>query len=130
MKRRKVFVGGMHHESDTFNPILTSKDDIWVVRGQQLLTSKGKESINGIIDTLVSAGYEVAPGLIARAVPNGEWDYDYFMVLAREFLDSLKASLPLDALCLSRHRSMRVRGLGRRKGIFWKKSAAFAPIYR
>ena len=30
MKRRKVFVGGMHHESDTFNPILTSKDDIWV----------------------------------------------------------------------------------------------------
>lgn len=127
MQRRKVFVGGMHHESDTFNPILTSKDDIWVVRGQQLLTSKGKESINGIIDTLVSAGYEVAPGLIARAVPNGEWDYDYFMVLAREFLDSLKASLPLDALCLSLHGSMRVRGLGEAEGYLLEEIRRLCP---
>ncbi|MBQ3316635.1 MAG: M81 family metallopeptidase, partial [Spirochaetales bacterium] len=52
----KVFVGGMHHESDTFNPIVTSRDDIWVLRGDQLLESRGKGSVNGIIHTLVAAG--------------------------------------------------------------------------
>ena len=127
MKRRKVFVGGMHHESDTFNPILTSGDDIWVVRGQQLLTSKGKESINGMVDTLMSAGYEIVPGLMARAVPNGEWDHDCFMELKRELLESLKASLPLDALCLSLHGSMRVKGLGEAEGYLLEEIRRICP---
>jgi len=37
----------MHHESDTFNPIVTSKDDIWVIKGQDLLDSHGLSSVNG-----------------------------------------------------------------------------------
>jgi len=127
MERRRVFVGGMHHESDTFNPIVTSREDIWVVRGRQLLESKGKESVNGIVDTLVSAGYDVVPGLVARAVPNGEWDQDCFMELAGEFLGSLKASLPLDALCLSLHGSMRVKGLGEAEGYLLEEIRRICP---
>ena len=127
MKRRKVFVGGMHHESDTFNPIVTSRDDIWVLRGNQLFESRGKGSVNGIIDTLVAAGYDVAPGLIARAVPNGEWDHDYFMELKTELLESLKASLPLDALCLSLHGSMRVKGLGEAEGYLLEEIRSICP---
>ena len=76
-RKKRVLVGGMHHESDTFNPITTGPDDIWVLRGKDLLEGKGQSSVFGSIATLKEAGYEVIPTLIARAVPNGEWDKDY-----------------------------------------------------
>lgn len=127
MNKKKVFVGGMHHESDTFNPIVTSEKDIWVTRGEALLRSKGKSSVNGVIDTLVAAGYEVVPGLIARAVPNGEWDRDYFLKLKDEFIGALKAALPVDALCLSLHGSMRVKGIGEAEGLILEEMRRICP---
>ncbi len=117
----------MHHESDTFNPIVTSKEDIWVLRGENLLKSKGQGSVNGVMDTLRASGYEVVPGLIARAVPNGEWDYDYFMQLKDEFLEYLKKALPVDALCLSLHGSMRVKGLGEAEGYLLEQIRKICP---
>ena len=114
--KKRVLVGGMHHESDTFNPITTGIDDIWVLRGKELLESKGQSSVCGAIATLKSAGYEVLPALIARAVPNGEWDKDYYLKLKGEFLQAIKDALPLDALCLSLHGSMRVREIGEAEG--------------
>ena len=115
-RTKRVLVGGMHHESDTFNPITTGPDDIWVLRGKDLLEGKGQSSVFGSIATLKEAGYEVIPTLIARAVPNGEWDKDYYLSLKKEFLQAIKNALPLDALCLSLHGSMRVREIGEAEG--------------
>jgi len=95
-RKKRVLVGGMHHESDTFNPITTGPDDIWVLRGKDLLEGKGQSSVFGSIATLKEAGYEVIPTLIARAVPNGEWDKDYYLSLKQEFLQAIKDALPLD----------------------------------
>ena len=114
--KKRVLVGGMHHESDTFNPITTGENDIWVIRGKELIESKGQSSVCGAIATLKEAGYEVLPALIARAVPNGEWDKDYYLKLKGEFLQAVKDALPLDALCLSLHGSMRVREIGEAEG--------------
>ena len=112
----RVLVGGMHHESDTFNPLVCGRKDIWVRRGADLLSPKGSDSISGEIATLQAAGVEVIPTLIARAVPNGEWDYAYYQELKEEFLGYIENNLPLDALCLSLHGSMRVKGLGEAEG--------------
>lgn len=125
--KKKVFVGGMHHESDTFNPIVTGENDIWVLRGQALLENISQSSVCGVIQTLEGAGYEVVPGLIARAVPNGEWDREFFLKLKDEFIDALKKALPVDALCLSLHGSMRVRDLGEAEGIILKEVRALCP---
>jgi len=114
--KKRVLVGGMHHESDTFNPITTGPDDIWVLRGKDLLEAKGQSSVCGSIAALKEAGYEVIPALIARAVPNGEWDKNYYLSLKKEFLQAIKNALPLDALCLSLHGSMRVREIGEAEG--------------
>ena len=114
--KKRVLVGGMHHESDTFNPITTGENDIWVIRGKELIESKGQSSVCGAIATLKEAGYEVLPALIARAVPNGEWDKNYYLKLKGEFLQAIKDALPLDALCLSLHGSMRVRKIGEAEG--------------
>ncbi len=112
----RILVGGLHHESDTFNPIITSKSDIWVRRSEELFKGEREDSISGAIHALLSAGYEVVPTLIARAVPNGEWDSEYYFKLKSEMLDKIKESLPLDAICLSLHGSMRVHGIGEAEG--------------
>lgn len=114
--KMRVLVGGMHHESDTFNPIITGKNDIWVLRGKELLEIQDTSSLCGVISTLKNAGYEVIPALLARAVPNGEWDKDYYLTLKAEFLEAIKQALPLDALCLSLHGSMRVKDIGEAEG--------------
>ncbi len=125
--RKRVFTGGFHHESDTFNPIITGPDDILVTRGEELLRRGGKSSINGIVDTLLDAGYEVIPGLFARAVPNGEWEKDYFMRLMEEFTQALERALPVDAVCLSLHGSMRVKDVGEAEGYLLEKIRALSP---
>lgn len=114
--KKRVLVGGLHHESDTFNPIITSRDDIWVKRDLNLINNIGKDSASGIIKTLLDNNYEVIPTLVARAVPNGEWDKDYYLELKNEFLTKLKNSKNLDALCLSLHGSMRVKEIGEAEG--------------
>jgi microcystin degradation protein MlrC len=86
--KKRVFVGGLHHESDTFNPIITGRDEIWVTRGADLFI-KRESSASGVINTLIAAGYEVVPSLVARAVPNGVWDHDYYQELKREMLQKL-----------------------------------------
>ncbi len=124
---KRVVVGGMHHESDTFNPIVTGKKDIWVRRGNELLQGEREDSISGAIATLQAAGYEVIPTIIARAVPNGEWDRAYYEELKAEFLDRIKAALPVDAMCLSLHGSMRVKGLGEAEGDILTAVRAMCP---
>lgn len=110
--KKRIFIGGLHHESDTFNPIITGRDDIWVTRGEDLLASKGRSSVNGIIATLTCAGYEVIPSLIARAVPNGVWDRAYYLELKEELLTALREAGDIDGISLSLHGSMRVDGIG------------------
>jgi len=111
MKKGRIFVGGLHHESDTFNPIITQKDEIWVNRGEELFKTT-RSSASGAINTLIAAGYEVIPSLIARAVPNGVWDHNYYQELKHELLQALKEAGSLDAICLSLHGSMRVQHIG------------------
>lgn len=124
---KRVFVGGLHHESDTFNPITTSEKDIRVLRGQELLASRGTAAVNGIIETLTKAGYEIIPGLVARAVPNGEWDKTYALGLMDELLNMLRAALPVDAVCLSLHGSMRIRDFGESEGPLLKEVRRLCP---
>ncbi len=107
---KRVFIGGFHHESDTFNPIVTGRDDITVRRGNELLLSTREDSVRGLVSYLEEQGYSLALSLHARAVPNGEWDRTYYQELKEEFLSSLRSSLPVDGIALALHGSMRVRG--------------------
>ena len=111
----KVLVGGLHHESDTFNPIITKDKDVKVLRGEELLNHRSEESVTGIIETLISNNIEVIPTLLARAVPNGEWDRDLYTSLKNEILDAAKRER-VDGICLALHGSMRIKGIGEAEG--------------
>ena len=69
---KRVLVGAMNHESNSFNPIIAGEEDFLVLRGAEVLARrKENDTLTGILDTLEQAGYEPVPTVYASAVPNG-----------------------------------------------------------
>jgi len=113
----RIFVGGMNHESNSLNPIITGEEDFVVFRGNEIF-DKGMlpyYSSTGIINTLRGAEAEVVPAVLCRAVPNGIVSSAFYNKIKAEFLESAREALetgPVDGVCLALHGSMKVEGLG------------------
>jgi len=117
----RILIGGMNHESNSLNPIITAEEDFVVFRGNEIF-QKGMSpnySTTGIINTLREAGAEIMPALLARAVPNGVVSGDFYEKIKAEFLDRAREALktgPIDGICLALHGSMKVVNLGCAEG--------------
>ena len=110
----RVLVGGMNHESNSLNPIITGEDDFVVYRGNEIF-ERGMlpyYSSTGIINTLREAGVDIVPAVLCRAVPNGVVSVPFYNKIKTEFLERAKAAGPVDGICLALHGSMKVEGLG------------------
>ncbi len=117
---RRILVASMQHESNSFNPIVTGKDDFHVLRGGEVFQNlTDHDSLSGVIRTLQDQGYEVVPTVFASAVPNGEVDLDFYLGLKAEILRIAReeqAKAPIDAITLALHGSMRIKELGDAEG--------------
>jgi microcystin degradation protein MlrC len=117
----RIVIGGMAHESNTLNPIITGEDDFVAAQGEELLEPGcfPGSSMRGIVDTLKKEGCELAPILYARAVPNGVVQADFYRRKKEDFVRRLRearAAGPIDGVCLALHGSMKVQGLGCAEG--------------
>ncbi len=128
---KRVLVAAMHHESNSFNPITAGEDDFKVIYGADIFSNlRENDSVTGIIKTLQGAGYEVIPTVFARAVPNGEIDYDFYCRIKDEIINGAQAAqaeAPIDAITLSLHGSMRVRKQGEAEGYFLEELRSIFP---
>lgn len=126
---KRILVGGMHHESNTFNPIITGKKDFRVIYGEDIFNNiRENDSASGIITTLKGAGYEVVPTVFARAVPNGEVDYNFFQEIKSYMMDIARSQRgKIDAITLALHGSMRVEGLGEAEGVILEELREIFP---
>ena len=117
----RIITGGMNHESNSLNPIITGEDDFVVFYGSDIF-EKGMlpyYSSTGVIETLRRAGADIIPTVLARAVPNGVVSARFYQKLKAEMIGRVKAALekgPVDGVCLSLHGSMKVEGLGCAEG--------------
>ena len=113
----RILIGGMNHESNTFNPIITGEEDFVVFRGKEIL-EKGMlpyYASTGIVKTLSDAQVEIIPAILCRAVPNGVVSLAFYQKIKAEFLDYAMEALkhgPVDGICLALHGSMKVEDLG------------------
>jgi microcystin degradation protein MlrC len=105
----RIAVGGIHTECSTSSPVLMQPEDFRILRGADLL---GAEYFN----FLDADGVEHLPLLHARAVPGGPLARHTYDAFKTEFLDLLKASLPLDGLYLAMHGAMNVEGMDDAEG--------------
>jgi microcystin degradation protein MlrC len=105
----KIAVGGIHTECSTYSPVLMAVEDFRVLRGSDLF---GAEYFN----FLTADGVEHLPLLHARAVPGGPVSRVAYDTFKSEFLDLLKAALPIDGLYLAMHGAMNVEGMDDAEG--------------
>lgn len=118
---KRILIAGMHHESNSFNPIVTKEEDFSIIYGEDIFNNlRDNNSISGIIERLEEAKYEIIPTIFIRAVPNGEVDYDFYMKIKDKIIKRAKKAhneKALDAITLALHGSMRVKGLGEVEGV-------------
>ncbi|HHW98322.1 MAG TPA: M81 family metallopeptidase [Firmicutes bacterium] len=128
---KRVLTAAMHHESNSFNPITAGEKDFRVIYGADIFSDlRENDSVTGVIRTLQDAGYEVVPTVFARAVPNGEVDYDFYQRIKREIIERAKAAKaegPIDAITLSLHGSMRVKEQGEAEGYLLEELRSLFP---
>ena len=126
---KRIIVAGLHHESNTFSPIITTEKDFTIYRGGEILDAlNSQDSISGIIRTFQEAGgYELFPILMARAVPNGVVEGRLYQALKDELLTGMEKIDSVDALTLSLHGSMRVEEIGEAEGDFLRAVRKLFP---
>lgn len=109
-----IAVGGFFHESNTFNPIVTTEKDFVVFEKGAIYSQGGSYLLaKGIVDYFKDLEeYRLVPLNFARAVPNGEIALDYYLQLKARFFEILAAEDSIDAFVLALHGSMRVKKIG------------------
>lgn len=109
----RVLVGSISHETNTFPPFLTRKDDFWIRYDEEVLDHGGYHggALGGISRTLRESGIELVLTLAAVAMLGG--------VVERSAYESFKQSIldkahDIDGVCLFLHGAMRAEGLDTR----------------
>ena len=106
----RIALGGIHTESNTFNPVATRGEDFRVLRGNALLSDPGFAALATLDD------HEVLPLLYARALPGGPVEAGAYAAFKAEFLTRLRDALPLDGVWLALHGAMHVHGMDDAEG--------------
>ncbi|MDE2747496.1 MAG: M81 family metallopeptidase [Chloroflexota bacterium] len=104
----RIAVGGIMHESNTFNHRPTPLEAFRVQRGVELLSwwRDSPHEMAGFIAGAQRFGCEVFPTLMAQATPGGVVTGDAFERLTQELLERLSLAPPLDGLLLALHGAM------------------------
>jgi len=101
----RVAIGGVGHESNTFNPLYTGIEAFRIVEGEALLEDAAARF-------LVGEGVEVVPTIYARALPSGIVKREAYLQLKDELLRRLSDVGEVDGLCLFLHGAMEVEEIG------------------
>lgn len=122
---KRIAVGGLVHETNTFAPCPTTLADfdshgssLPILRGQALTAAfdQGGGAMGGMLRALRAAPVEILPLLRAEAQPGGKVEAAAFAALADELLSGLQAAGPLDAVMLDLHGAMVVEGIADAEG--------------
>lgn len=101
----RILIGGIAHESNTFNPTLTSIDSFQITKERELANEEPAR-------TLYSMGIDVLPTMYARALPSGMVKRDAYISLRDELLGQVGKAGDVDGICLILHGAMVVEGIG------------------
>ena len=87
----RIVIGGITHESNTFNPLLTR--NFRIIRGEELLKYFA-DAPSSDIESLLASGVEVIPTIQASAFGmGGAVEKDAFLHVKKELLELIKNAL-------------------------------------
>jgi len=102
----KIVVGGLYHESNTFNPFLTDEDYFTLYEGEDMLDRVTSTEV------FKEAGATVIPTIHAFGLSSGVVKEETYRYFADKILDVLKKETDIDGIWLHLHGSMTVQGIG------------------
>ncbi len=124
----RIAIAGMHHESNTFSPIVTGKAEFLYYRGAEVFEKlENYPTVRGIVDVLAPKGHEILPASFIRAVPNGVVSRAFYEEFKADCLGRIAAFGALDGIVLSLHGSMSVEEIGDAEGDFLESLRAARP---
>ncbi len=105
--KKKIFVAGIHQESNSFSPLMSTKEDFTVyLKGDKLIRQMAG------IKEFQEAGYEVIPGIYADACPGGILKLEEYRKIVEEILEQLPADGSVNGVFLPLHGALEVEFVG------------------
>ena len=105
----KILIAECRQEVSSFNPVLSHYDDFKILEGDQILELKSaRQEIAGALNVFEKrSDIQIVPTYSAHSITSGgHLAGDDFNRIAEEFLQSIKATPPVDAVYFSLHGSM------------------------
>jgi microcystin degradation protein MlrC len=111
VKPTRIALGGIMHETHTFAEVPTGMRDFEIGtfhRGAEILEQMGdtRAGIAGMMAVGAAHAWELLPTLYTMAMPSGAIEQATYDTLADEFVERLRAALPLDGVLLMLHGAM------------------------
>src|SRR5690349_1841645 len=79
MKKPRVLIAGLFHETHTFLDDVTPLEQFQITRGKDMLASEGDGSpLGGALEAAARLGWDVIPTIDCRAQPSGTAADDVF----------------------------------------------------
>jgi len=101
----RIALGGISHETNTFNSVPTGLESFRIRRGKDLLKDEA-------VKPLLEKGIDVVPTIHAAAPPSGLIEKGAYTRLREELLSRIEAAEELDGICLFLHGAMEVEEVG------------------
>ena len=108
-RQPRIAVGGIASECSTYSRLRARMEDITILRGQEIDDSERFTFLKR---------YDVPflPTLVASAASGGPMARDAYDAIKAEYLDRLRALLPLDGVYLAMHGALSVEGMDDAEG--------------
>ncbi|HEV7718673.1 MAG TPA: M81 family metallopeptidase [Arsenicitalea sp.] len=100
----RIAVGGLHTECSTYNPVLMREPDFTIWRGDDMLAKPYFDVLKGFEATYL-------PTFYARNIAGGPIERQTYERFKQEFLETLRAALPVDGVYLAMHGALFVEGM-------------------
>ncbi|MEX3968377.1 M81 family metallopeptidase [Paraburkholderia sp. EG286B] len=109
----KIAVGGIQHETNTFQTIDVQLTDFKVERGTDIIQAhQGVRSyVGGMLDVATDLGATIVPTIHASTEPGGIISADAYTRLTDDLIAEIERSLPVDAVALALHGAGIARGV-------------------
>lgn len=103
---KKVLIGSLSQESNSFSPLGTRYEDFVICRGQAVIERLAAAKV------FLDAGYDIVPSIYAAAIPGGTLSLEAYRRMAEELLACVPLDSSLDGVWLNLHGAMDVSFIG------------------
>lgn len=108
--KKRIVVGSLRQETNSFSQVKTTAEDFTVYKGEEMLNYIAAAQV------FHEADVEIIPTLCAYATPSGKVDQEAYLSFKDYILKQIPQNEKIDGVCLYLHGAMNVENMGSGEG--------------